>query len=384
MGLGHLRRNLLAANAIARSPLGAITLLVAGVREATAFALPPGADCLTLPALRKGRDGKYEARHLGVPLSELIAVRARVIRAAIEAFQPEALIVDNVPRGALLELEPTLEYLRSSRSTKCVLGLRDVLDEPDAVRREWRRLANEQAISQFYDEVWIYSDPAVYNPVAEYQFSSEVTSKVRFTGYLDQRPRLGLSSEDGTCSPDLQPGRFVLCGVGGGQDGPWLAEAFVRAELPAHLEGVLLAGPFMDKHFLEHLRRLAAGKPRMRILEFCTEPAHLMRDASRVIIMGGYNSACEALSFEKPALMVPRVEPRQEQLIRAQRLHSLGLVDLLHPLDLTPAALTQWIGLYKARPRVHGRVDFNGLSALPPMLERLLDWSVHQTAKGAN
>jgi predicted glycosyltransferase len=383
MGLGHLRRNLLAANAIACSPLRAVTLLVAGVREATAFALPPSADCLTLPALRKRPDGKYEARTLAVSLTDLIAVRARVIRAAIEAFEPDVLIVDNVPRGALLELEPTLHHLRAGGRTKCVLGLRDVLDEPDAMRREWSRLANEEAIKQFYHEVWVYSDPAVYNAVSEYQLSPELASKVRFIGYLDQRARLGLSSENGTCSPDLRPGRFVLCGVGGGQDGALLAEAFVRAQLPAHTEGVLLAGPFMDKQYVARLCQLAAGNLGMRILEFCTEPVHLVRDASRVIMMGGYNSACEVLSFEKPALIIPRVEPRAEQLIRAQRLHSMGLVDLLHPRDLTPALLSQWMAQDRPRPQVHGRVDFNGLSALPVMLRRLLDSPVHQIAQGA-
>jgi predicted glycosyltransferase len=251
------------------------------------------------------------------------------------------------------------------------------------VRREWSRLANEEAIRQFYHEVWIYSDPVVYDAVSEYQLCPEVASKVRFVGYLDQRARLGLSSDNRTCSPDLRPGGFVLCGVGGGQDGPRLAEAFVRAELPADMEGVLLAGPFMDKQHVARLRQLAAGNLRMRILEFCTEPVHLVRDASRVIMMGGYNSACEALSFEKPALIVPRVEPREEQLIRAQRLHSMGLVDLLHPRDLTPALLSQWMARGRARPQVHGRVDFNGLSALPVILQRLLNWPVHQTAQAA-
>ncbi len=32
--------------------------------------------------------------------------------------------------------------------------------------------------------------------------------------------------------------------------------------------------------------------------------------------MGGYNTYCEILSFDKPALIVPRLQPREEQLIR--------------------------------------------------------------------
>ncbi len=47
--------------------------------------------------------------------------------------------------------------------------------------------------------------------------------------------------------------------------------------------------------------------------------------------MGGYNTFCEILSFDKPALIVPRSVPRQEQLIRASRAEGLGLVSMLDP-----------------------------------------------------
>jgi len=67
-------------------------------------------------------------------------------RAAIEAFEPDAMIVDNVPRGAMQELDATLRHLRANGRTKCVLGLRDVLDEPATVRREWAKVSNEEAI----------------------------------------------------------------------------------------------------------------------------------------------------------------------------------------------------------------------------------------------
>ena len=62
MGLGHARRNGLIARALASAPLGAEVLLITGAREAGTFPLPPGVDCVTLPAYRKGRDGHYTAR----------------------------------------------------------------------------------------------------------------------------------------------------------------------------------------------------------------------------------------------------------------------------------------------------------------------------------
>ena len=129
MGLGHARRNLLIAQALATGASPPTILLIAGVREVTAFPLPPGTDQLTLPALGKSADGRYHARSLGLSLAEIVSLRQRTIAAALEAFEPDVLIVDNVPRGAVRELDPALAQLRRSGRTRCVLGLRDVLDE---------------------------------------------------------------------------------------------------------------------------------------------------------------------------------------------------------------------------------------------------------------
>lgn len=51
--------------------------------------------------------------------------------------------------------------------------------------------------------------------------------------------------------------------------------------------------------------------------------------------MGGYNTFCEILSFDKPTLMVPRVLPRREQAIRAERAEQGGLLKVL-PIDRYP------------------------------------------------
>ncbi len=65
MGMGHIRRNLLIASAIIRNCPNVEVLLISGTREAAYFATEAGLDCVTLPALAKGADGRYSARHLG-------------------------------------------------------------------------------------------------------------------------------------------------------------------------------------------------------------------------------------------------------------------------------------------------------------------------------
>jgi predicted glycosyltransferase len=54
-----------------------------------------------------------------------------------------------------------------------------------------------------------------------------------------------------------------------------------------------------------------------------------MARAAGVVAMGGYNTFCEILSFDKRALIVPRTAPRLEQFIRARRAAELGLLAML-------------------------------------------------------
>jgi predicted glycosyltransferase len=54
-----------------------------------------------------------------------------------------------------------------------------------------------------------------------------------------------------------------------------------------------------------------------------------MARAAGVIAMGGYNTFCEILSFDKRALIIPRTAPRLEQFIRTKRAAELGLLSML-------------------------------------------------------
>jgi predicted glycosyltransferase len=376
VGIGHMRRNLLIAQTLAKSPLRAVILMIAEAREASVLALPPGGDCLTLPALCKESDGECRPRYLNISLNALVRLRVKAIAAALETFKPDVLIVDHLPRGALRELDSTLEDLRAYGNTRCVLGLRDVLEDPAVVRREWRKAGNEAAIRDYYDAVWIYGDPVVYDPVREYRFSREVEAKVRYTGLLDfsRRPKFD-KVERGEVMAALPepPGRLMLCTVGGGHDGANLAEAFAHAELPADATGVILTGPFMPADVRQRLHRRAAENPRLRVLEFVADPDLLLRRADRVIAMGGYNTIYEVLSFEKHALIVPRSRPRHEQQLRAERLRGLGLLDTLHPDDVTPAVLSAWLARDLGKPhRVRDVLDFDGTARLPKLLQEVL------------
>lgn len=370
-GLGHIRRNLAIADALGTATPAPDVLLVSGVREAGALPMPPNTDVLSLPALFKSESGHYGARSLSTSLDDLVELRAQTIGAALEVFQPDVLVVDKVARGAFGELEPALHTIAARPDARMVLGLRDVLDDAATTCGEWNDAATTDAIHEFYDAVWIYGDRRVFNPVKEYGLPGSVAAMVRHTGYLAPAAPDPNRATAGVAGLIDSP--YALCLVGGGQDGERLATAFLGADLPIGTAGVVVAGPFMDAAARGRLDELAAGRPDRHVLGFLEDCAPLLAGAEAVVAMGGYNTTVELLALGIPALIVPRTKPRREQLIRAERLAALGLLDLLHPAALSPQALSDWLASTDLRDRPGTAIDLDGLARLPSLLDDL--WS---------
>ncbi|MEE4121119.1 MAG: glycosyltransferase [Paracoccaceae bacterium] len=362
LGFGHLRRNLmLAARLKALDPAPEV-LLIAGTAEAGAFDLPEGVDLMTLPAYAKQSCGAYKPRHLSMDLAELRDLRARIIRTALKRMRPDLFVVDNVPMGAQGELEPALRWLAREQVGRRVLGLRDVLDDRRTVRTQWLRERSVEAVNAFYTDVWVYGDPAIHDPVAEYGLAGAIRAEVRHTGYL-LRP--APAAPAGTSAP------YALCTVGGGRDGAALCEAFLGAPLPPGMRGVVVTGSQLDEAARARLEA-AAARPDMELRRFVPDLMPLLAGAERVVTMGGYNTVCEVLRLGLPALVVPRVRPRREQLVRAERFAALGLVDMLHPDRLSPTALGDWLAM-PMRPAKADAVDTQGLDRMAEFATDALD-----------
>src|SRR5262249_28748511 len=157
---------------------------------------------------------------------------------------------------------------------------------PETVHREWFKANNENAIRRYYDAVWVYGDPAVYDLVREYHFSPDLAAKVRYTGYLNLPFQTNFAEIDGAellTTVAGPPDRLVLCMLGGGQDGACLAEAFALVDFPPGTRGVILTGPFMPPEVRHCLCRRAAANPQLRVVKFVTDPDILLGHADRVV-----------------------------------------------------------------------------------------------------
>ncbi|PYG00468.1 Predicted glycosyl transferase [Georgenia satyanarayanai] len=363
LGLGHVRRNLAIARALTTLGPAPDVLLLTGAPEAVTAQRPAHCDLVSLPALAKDATGAYSARHLSVDEAHIRHMRRAVLTAALSSFRPDVLVVDKHPRGFLGELEPALALLRAA-GTRIVLGLRDVLDDAVTSRREWDADRGAQALRRWYDQVWVYGDRAVHDLTAELDLPA---ARTVHTGYL------ATGRQGGPAVTEVD-NPYVLAMVGGGSDGAHLAEAFVRTTMPAGHHGVLVTGPQMPADDVRRVTEIAAHRTDLTVRTFVEDAEALIGGAAAVVSMGGYNTVCEALALGVRLLVVPRVRPRQEQLVRARLLTAVGVLDHLPPERLTSPALERWLArAVTAQPDApEDVVDLGGLTRLPHLLTSLV------------
>jgi predicted glycosyltransferase len=125
---------------------------------------------------------------------------------------------------------------------------------------------------------------------------------------------------------------YFLVTTGGGGDGEALVDWVLRAyeeEGDIPLPSLIAFGPFMQPEAREEFSERIEKLDRVEAITFDAHFEYLMERAAAVVAMGGYNTFCEILSFDKPSLIVPRTKPRREQFIRAARAQELGLLAML-------------------------------------------------------
>ncbi len=335
-GLGHLRRSRAIATALTAADATASALILTGSPVAGRFAFPERVDHVRLPGVTKLKDGSYVSQTLGLNIDEVTDLRSNLIQSTIESYQPDLLIVDKEPTGFRGELLGTLEELVESGRTKCILGLRDVLDEQDVLAAEWERKGALAAAEAYYDEIWVYGPRDFYDPVAGLPLASETRARMHWTGYLR---RTGLEDAPSAGEP------YILVTPGGGGDGANMVDLVLSAyEQDRDLApcAKIVYGPFLSGDTrVEFEKRVAQLNGRVSAVGFESRIEHLYAGAEGVVCMGGYNTFCEILSFDKRAVIVPRTVPRREQFIRADRAEELGIVAMLSEErgELTPTAM---------------------------------------------
>lgn len=356
-GLGHVRRNLALAHHITAAVTAAgrqvSGLLVSGLPRATVFSLPAGFDWLTLPGISKDDTG-YHARSLTDPADDVFVLRSQVLAATLLSFIPDLVVIDRHVYGVRNELRrPLIKLRRIHRNARIVLGLREVLDAPEVAAAEWRRLNSPLRLRLLVDEVWVYGDADVHDPVATGEAPPALTDRIRYTGYL-AHGRDDTPDTDFAAAPP-----FVLTTPGGGSDGFKLLQTAMAMDVPSGHHHLVVTGPQLADEDFAAIE--AAAKPNTTVLRSVPGLSAHIAAASAVVAMGGYNTVCETLATDTPGLIVPREHPRREQLIRARSLERVGAMDMLRGRDLTPHSLGSWVASAVTRRVDRSHLALDGL-----------------------
>ena len=327
-GLGHLRRCRAIANALVERNPGMSVLILSGSPIIGSFEFRRRVDFVRIPGVIKLRNGEYTSHSLMLGIEDTLAMRASIIRHTADVFDPDFLLVDKEPLGLRGEIGETLEMLKA-RGTPLVLGLRDVLDEPALLAPEWERKNVVPALRDLYDEIWIYGLPQICDPLAELPLSYSIRRRAVYTGYLER----SAVSAAALATPEVPfDSPFLLVTPGGGGDGEalvdWVLSAY-EADGSAPHPALIVFGPFMPPDSQARFVERAAALDAVETITFDANLETLIDRAAGIVAMGGYNTFCEILSFDKPALVVPRTVPRREQYIRAKRAEALGLLKVL-------------------------------------------------------
>ena len=354
-GLGHIRRTMAIASQL-RNPSTNI-LILTGSPIAGRFSFPEQVDFVRIPGMIKKTNEEYLPMSIKINAGHALDIRKKIITATVKAFQPHMFIVDKEPLGLKKEILPTLKWLRKCcPNTRTVLGLRDIMDDAETVKDNWKKKGIYQALDTYYSEIWTYGIQDYYDPIKEYGIPESISRKIQFTGYI---PREIKSNKDAIRERKRhkirKADKLVVVTTGGGGDGYPVIDAYLSMLedqgpiIP--YRSILITGPFMPKVQRKEIFRLSK-KLKVKVFHFYRQMEKILAAADLVISMGGYNTVCELMSKKTVSLLIPRETPRLEQTLRAQCFSERNLLDYIPWERVSPQLLHDKIDRLLQKPEV--------------------------------
>lgn len=316
-GLGHVRRNALIAQRLLSEPDTRV-VMVTGADVGVPWLTHPRLTVVSVPSMTKDVAGNYSSPHL--PFEQALAQRSRLLRKVVQEVRPTAVVIDRHPYGIGGEWRPGIEEAKGN-GARIVIGLRDILDDPAVVRIEmdgdgWND------VTHLFDDAFVYGAPSICDHQLEYGLKLSPT----YVGWVT----------DAAHSAQRDAGLVVVT-AGGGADGDVLLRlAHATATIRDDRRFLIVAGPYA-----ESVPRSRTTSDRVRVVRSIPSCADAFATAGFVVQMAGYNSTFESLLAGVRPILLPRRAPRREQAIRATRLSSLGLADVLDDAS-TPSELA-WL-----------------------------------------
>jgi len=377
-GLGHIRRSISIAGQLLDEFQDSQASVITGSPFAHYFEYPSRCGYVQLPQVTKNACGQYVSGKPNIPLQQTVDLRESLIGQVAAGFKGGAMYVDHSPLGLCGEMTQALCRLtRDTPKTYRVLGMRDVIDESDAVRTIWEKQQVMRVLRCCYDLILVYGQQELYDPIEQYNIPDDVAAKIKFVGYIPRHARkTGWKTLNKRLAP--QTGRLVVVTLGGGGDGDLILESFLEGYRKAGpqpgFEVAAVTGPQMSYARRVRFRELSRDIPGLTLIEYTQELPDLLEAADFVVSMGGYNTVCELACAGARSLIIPRCFPRKEQLVRAKLLARLGVASYLTPEQATPTSLIEYVqaGLERPWPKRGWGLEFTGLTRSAEAIRQLM------------
>ncbi|RPJ06713.1 MAG: hypothetical protein EHM28_09555 [Spirochaetaceae bacterium] len=352
MGMGHITRALKMIRAIKTAENSASITLITGSNTLSCHNIPETADVIKIPTVRLEHVAGTQVNKSvnGLPVSMVFKIREGILLETIKNLKPDFFFVDFSALGEGNELIKSLLYLKQSGKTIVCLALRDILWDKETLQKKWQSKNYTMVLETLYDKILVFGDKSVFDMAQEYGFSETISGKMVYLGYL----------VDATGKPPEKKNDRILICVGGGTDGFRLIDKILSS---SGRDFIVVTGPYISAKDFEHLRK---NYPAVRLIRDTKDLYSIMTESSCVISMLGYNTFCELLQCKVPAVIMPRVFPDKEQLLRAQVFHKQGLFEYIEDIqaldrESLEALISRAINNTRDRASMISAIDTEGI-----------------------
>ncbi|MEX3008916.1 glycosyltransferase family protein [Hoeflea sp. TYP-13] len=291
--------------------------------------------------------------------------RRDLVLAALSSSKPDILVTEAFPFGRRqmhFELLPLMDAAQAlEKRPKIFASIRDILQEGNKPSKDRQTV---ELVKRYFDGVLVHGDPNLIDLSATFPYTSEIADRLHYTGIVTP-PHT--TDNDASCE------QFdVVVSAGGGLLGRELIFAAAEAKANSSLcnaRWCLLTGPYMAQADRNELAKFD-----IETHEFIPDLYCALKKAKLSISLTGYNTIADIMAAGCRSIVAPQWNEKEtEQLRRAQLLTDLGLVEMLHHDDKTPAALCAAINRVMNAPSPDwSRLKQDGAAATARILRQAL------------
>ncbi len=263
--------------------------------------------------------------------------RQRDIEVIFNTLQPDFLITELYPFGRRVLSSEFLNLLSTAKENtkRCAIfsSIRDILAPPSKPSKATKA---DQIIAQYYDGVFVHSDPTTTPLGQSWPVSKMLAKKLHYTGYV--------ASALAGPHPDLEGQNEIIVSAGGGSVGKAIFECAIDAALLDTTQDwrILVGGSNADSEIKRLQKRVRSNN--LTIESPRPDFRQMLHHATCSVSMCGYNTALDLMQAGTASVFIPFDEGGEvEQTLRAKSLAKHPGFSVLAANDLTPQSLIKAI-----------------------------------------